>query len=192
MKVSARLAECALVGVTAQVEDEIRRAGIFLRSNFCPRRVSVVELQPSPHDNFRQLASGSASLRFQFFNFCFKFRRGQHRMPAVAIFQHSIRRGSTVAANPDRRALWTRQEDERRKFHERAVVGAGHVGAEQVMKHRQRFIGNRTALSNVGAKRRELRFHPADADAEDHTIARQFLDRRDLLCRQHGGAIGDD
>ena len=113
-------------------------------------------------------------------------------MPAVAEFQYAIHRGRAIAANPDGRTPGPRQECERRELDERAVVGAGRVGAEQVMDHAERLVGNRAALAKVGAECGELRLHPADADAENHSIARKFLDRRDLLCRQHRGPIGDD
>ena len=42
----------------------------------------------------------------------------------------------------------------------------------------------------IDAQRLELAPHPSNADGKDHAAARQFLDRRDLLGRQHRGTIG--
>src|SRR5260370_42561183 len=113
-------------------------------------------------------------------------------MPSVTGFDDSIHRGGTVAADPDWRTLWPRQKYERRKLYKRTIVGSGNVGAEQMMNHGERLVGNRATAMSVHAERVELRLHPSDSDAEDQTLARQFLDGRALLRGQHGGPRWDD
>src|SRR5208282_1929620 len=132
-------AEFAFVGIAAEVENEVGRAGIALSIELRARRRGIVQFYSTANDDFRIGTSCRAHLRSQIFDQWFKFRRALHRVPSVAELDYAFDRVGAAPTDPDWRSLRMRFENERRKFHQPAVVALGIAIAEQMMQHAQRL-----------------------------------------------------
>jgi hypothetical protein len=111
-------------------------------------------------------------------------RVAAHREPGISVARRAPQRVLAVAADVDRRALRSRQEQERL-----SVLG-DDVARERAVQEVEHRIAAPAALRARHAEGAELGIHPADTHAEAQPPTRELLHRRDRFRGRKRRAIG--